>query len=264
MGMTSNNAVHPPSAMRSERLAGSGNGARWVTLPWSLIMVTLAVTYLLEEWSKSRLWSSDVQTLFALGFVILLVPFIARSFWLGIWRTADTVIVKSWFKTVKLPIGTGVRCESVGYRGLLMYGESGMFHMLRFTLNQRRPFVLRGTIALRKSSLNQAKQLDSWLQYGRSGETGEFVLPDTEETRLAPGHRANRLDPEGPNYPTVFQPSWIVPSILICLAVATSVSIHFAPFSRHAVELWVVVSVLAVAALVTAVLLLKGARRGRG
>jgi hypothetical protein len=180
-------ADHPDLGHR-ERLRGSGNAARWFVIPWSTVVIGLAISYLIGDATHARLLT-DHEALFAAGFIVVLVPLVARSLFLGIWRAGHSLIIRSWFRTVTLSRAAG-SCKSVGYRGLLMYGESDMFRMLEFSDAQHPRFVLRGTIALRKSSMEQAGTLNKWLNSG-SSPTFATHNPRNVDSPRASQHRAD-------------------------------------------------------------------------
>jgi hypothetical protein len=93
-------ADHPDLGHR-ERLRGSGNAARWFVIPWSTVVIGLAISYLIGDATHARLLT-DHEALFAAGFIVVLVPLVARSLFLGIWRAGHSLIIRSWFRTISL------------------------------------------------------------------------------------------------------------------------------------------------------------------
>jgi hypothetical protein len=90
--------------------------------------------------------------------------FAVKSLFVGIWLLEDSVVVRSWFRTWRLPREQGAVCHTVGYDGFLIgNGTSWYWSMLELTDVDGKVWAVRATIAHRKKSLALAAKVNVWL-----------------------------------------------------------------------------------------------------
>jgi hypothetical protein len=86
-----------------------------------------------------------------------------RSLFVGVWLLDDSILVRSWFRTWRLPREPATLSRAAGYDGFLMrIGTSWYWSMLEFNDANGKTWAARATIAQRKKSLRQAVTVNVW------------------------------------------------------------------------------------------------------
>jgi len=107
--------------LETGKVPGTGNFARWVTLPFWGIMVWSFGADFLEQVLEGRfvLVNETLEFILFLGGSFLVL----RSPCLGVWVKSESVVVRSYFATRRYPIDRHFQCGFVAYEGTINAGN---------------------------------------------------------------------------------------------------------------------------------------------
>ena len=150
--------------MPSGRIHGVGTFVRASSLPVGALFVFAYYQWLFpsdgKPYGEPHTWFYVLIATALTGFWTF---FAVRSLFVGVWLLDDSVLVRSWFRTWRLPREPATLCRAAGYDGFLMrIGTSWYWSMLEFTDASGKTWAARATIAQRKKSLRQAVTVNVW------------------------------------------------------------------------------------------------------
>ncbi len=143
---------------RTRHISGSGNLARLVAIPVSVLFLAFSVTWLLV--GELNFPNALLAVVFGVGSIVFLV----RSPKWGIRVGGSQVTLSSWFRTFSVPIASAGECVTAPYSGLLNAGNiDGSGRWLKvvgvMNLTSARIVAPRGTITLARSAERQMNEL---------------------------------------------------------------------------------------------------------
>jgi hypothetical protein len=105
-------------ARRTQKVRGTGNGARWAVMWFHGIMVASTGPEIVTTVLDGHVYR-DVSgiILFTVG-----LYFVLRCPWWGVWVNDEEIIVHSWFVTRRYPLDGDFQCKVVQYEGVLNSG----------------------------------------------------------------------------------------------------------------------------------------------
>lgn len=137
------------------RVWKTGNLARMIAIPTGFVFLGSG-----SLGSFSAAATNSTSSLIAGAFAIGATFVIVRACVLGVWLTSDGAIARTWLRTYRFRQGEVSRCDSESYSGLInRFDEGGTLCMLVFSQSGRLSTPLRSTIAFRKTSRRQAREV---------------------------------------------------------------------------------------------------------
>jgi hypothetical protein len=106
----------------TRRVPGTGNLARWVTLPfWGIAVLSIGPDYF-EQLLAGRFVLEDETA----GLILFISGafFVLRGPWWGVWVTSESVVVRSYFVTRRYPIDSHFQCGFMAFEGTLNAGNA--------------------------------------------------------------------------------------------------------------------------------------------
>ena len=147
-------AVSAPTS-RTGRLRGVGTLARGLALGSAIVLGVTLATVVATEWLSASPAIVILGVIFALS-----LAFTVRSAFLGVWLKPDHLVVRTWFRTVKLPKADVGRCAADPYLGA--WGVSDFLRELRIGRRSWPDLAVGGSMAWPRKSRRQARAINDW------------------------------------------------------------------------------------------------------